>query len=62
MVKAGGFDEPPFDTDAVHDARKAACTEPTALPGVRWLLGASSEARWRPCCGTASRTGCPPRS
>lgn len=43
MVKAGGFDEPPFDTDAVHDARKAACTEPTALPGVRWLLGASSD-------------------
>ena len=44
MIKAGGFDEPPFDTDAVHDARKAACTEPTALPGVRWLLGASSDA------------------
>ena len=44
MVKSGGFDEPPFDTDQVQAARKMACTEPTALPGVRWLLGGSSDA------------------
>lgn len=44
MIKAGGFDEPPFDTDAVQAARKTACAEPTALPGVRWLVGASSDA------------------
>jgi len=44
MVKAGGFDEPPFDTDAVQTARKTACAEPTALPGVRWLVGAPADA------------------
>lgn len=44
MMQAGGFDEAPFDTEEVHAARKAACTEPTALPGVRWLVGASTDA------------------
>ena len=44
MIKSGGFDEPPFDTDQVQAARKMACSEPTALPGVRWLLGGSAEA------------------
>lgn len=44
MVQDGSFDEPLFDTDAVRSVRKAACTEPTALPGVRWLVGASTDA------------------
>ncbi len=44
MVNAGGFDAPPFDTEAVHRVRKAPCTEPTALPAVQWLVGAPTDA------------------
>ena len=44
LVHVNAFGEPPLDTDAVRTARKAKCTEPTALPGVRWRVGAPSEA------------------
>ena len=43
MVKDGSFEDPPYDTEAVRHARKAKCTSPASLPGVKWLIGCGSE-------------------